>query len=90
MRRNSPREATIPSLKSAIGRLVSTNISPTMRGKLLYYDSERSYFEVTKHESNDRYANCAGQIFLDTKLYGSYFKLFRGLEDIKEISYITV
>lgn len=63
MRRNSPREATIPSLKSAIGRLVSTNISPTMRGKLLSYDSEKSYFEVTKHESNDQYVNCVGQTF---------------------------
>jgi hypothetical protein len=63
MRRNSPREATIPNLELAIGRLVSTNISPTMRGRLLYYDSERSYFEVTKHESNDRYAHCAGQTF---------------------------
>ena len=63
MRRNTPRETTIENLDLAIGRLVSTNISPTMRGRLLYYDSERSYFEVTKHESNDRYANCAGQTF---------------------------
>lgn len=63
MRRYTPREATIENLDLAIGRLVSTNISPTMRGRLLYYDRERSYFEVTKHESNDRYANCAGQIF---------------------------
>ncbi len=63
MRRNSPREATIPSLKSAIGRLVSTNISPTMRGKLLSYDSEKSYFEVTKHESNDQHIKCVGQTF---------------------------
>jgi hypothetical protein len=63
MRRNTPREATIPSLKSAIGRLVSTNISPTMRGRLLRFDSEKSYFEVTKHESNDQYIHCVGQIF---------------------------
>ena len=63
MRRNTPREATIPNLELAIGRLVSTNISPTMRGRLLHYDRERSYFEVTKHESNDRYAHCTGQTF---------------------------
>jgi hypothetical protein len=63
MRGITKREATIPNLESAIGRLVSTNISPTMRGRLLYYDSERSYFEVIKHESNDQYAHCAGQTF---------------------------
>ncbi len=63
MRRHTAREETIPSLKSAVGRLVSTNISPTMRGRLLHYDKERSYFEVTKHESNDRYVNCVGQTF---------------------------
>jgi hypothetical protein len=63
MRGITKREATIPSLKSAIGKLVSTNISPTMRGRLLRFDSEKSYFEVTKHESNDQHIKCVGQIF---------------------------
>jgi hypothetical protein len=63
MRGYTAREATIPSLKSAIGKLASTNISPTMRGRLLRFDSEKSYFEVTKHESNDQYIQCVGQIF---------------------------
>jgi hypothetical protein len=63
MRGYTAREATIPSLKSAIGKLASTNISPTMRGRLLHYDKERSYFEVTKHESNDQHVKCVGQTF---------------------------
>ena len=63
MRQVTPRETTIEHLDLAIGKLVSTNISPTMRGRLLYYNKEKSYFEVTKHESNDRYAECAGQVF---------------------------
>ena len=63
MRRHTAREETIPNLKSAVGKLVSTNISPTMRGRLLHYDKERSYFEVTKHESNDQHIKCVGQTF---------------------------
>ena len=63
MRQVTPRETTIEHLDLAIGKLVSTNISPTMRGRFLYYNSEKSYFEVIKHELNDRYAECAGQTF---------------------------
>ena len=63
MRKVTSRETTIEHLDLAIGKLVSTNISPTMRGRLLYYNKEKSYFEVTKHESNNRYDECAGQVF---------------------------
>ena len=46
MRKVTPRVNTIDHIKEALGRTVYTNISPTMKAKLIGYDENKSYFEV--------------------------------------------
>lgn len=63
MRKITPRETVIDKLDDYIGDIFPISISPTRRGKLLYYEKDKAYYEVTEHEKHTKYNYCAGQIF---------------------------
>jgi hypothetical protein len=63
MRKITPRKPTIKNIKEAIGKVTYTNLSPTMKARLVSCDIEKSYFEVLPHEKHTKYNYCAGQIF---------------------------
>jgi hypothetical protein len=63
MRGVTPRTQTLNHIKEAIGKVTYTNLSPTMKARLVSYDIEKSYFEVLPHEQHTKYNNCAGQTF---------------------------
>jgi hypothetical protein len=69
IRRIIPREVVIDKLDDVIGRKFSTNISPTTRARLLYYEKDKAYYEVLEYDKWPKYNRCAGQIFyLSTKM----------------------
>jgi hypothetical protein len=63
MRQVSPRIKTFEDIKEAIGKVTYTNISPTMKAKLIGYDGDKSWFEILPHEEHTQYNSCAGQTF---------------------------
>ena len=46
IRRVTPREVVIDKLDDVIGREFSTNISPTTKARLLYYEGDKAYYEI--------------------------------------------
>ena len=77
MRKVTPRVNTISHIKEALGRTVYTNISPTMKAKLIGYDEDKSYFEVLPHEKDTVYNECAGQEFYVTTQMALSFKYLK-------------
>ena len=63
MRRIIPRETVIDKLEDVIGMDFNTNISPTMKARLLGYEGDKAYYEVLEHEEHTKYNSSAGQIF---------------------------
>ena len=63
MRQVTPRIKTIKHIKEAVGKVIYTNISPTMKAELTGYDDEKSWFVVKEHEEHTQYNSCAGQTF---------------------------
>lgn len=63
MRKVTPRVETVDHIKNAVGKITYTNISPTMKARLISYDKDKSYFEVLPHPSHTKYNDCAGQSF---------------------------
>ena len=63
MRQVTQRVKTLNHIKEVVGRVTFTNISPTMKARLVSYDKEKSYFEVQPHQEHTKYNECAGQIF---------------------------
>lgn len=67
-RRITPRVDTVQDLDTMIGKRAATNLSPTFRARLLYYDDKWGYFKVEKNHSKrkglnwGKYNDCAGQI----------------------------
>jgi hypothetical protein len=59
----TPRETTIKHIKEVIGRITYTNLSPTMKARLISYDKDKSYFEVLPHEKHIKHNDCSGQTF---------------------------
>jgi hypothetical protein len=49
-------------LKNMIGRVLNSNLFSTFRGKLLYIQNEKCYFEILENEKYPKYNQCAGQI----------------------------
>jgi hypothetical protein len=45
-----------------IGKVLITNLFSTFRGKLLYIQKGKCYFELLKNKEFTRYNACAGQI----------------------------
>jgi hypothetical protein len=66
MRRSiTPRIQVVDDLKDCIGKKVSTNISPTLRAKLVKFNRDLSTFEVTEADENGpvKYNTSVGQTF---------------------------
>ena len=63
MRQVSPRIKTFEDIKEAVGKTTYTNLSPTMKAKLIGYDGDKSWFEILPHEEHTKYNGCAGQMF---------------------------
>jgi hypothetical protein len=66
MRRSiTPRIQVVDDLKDYIGKKVSTNISPTLRAKLVKFNRDLSTFEVTEADENGpvKYNTSVGQTF---------------------------
>ena len=49
-------------LKKMIGCVARSNIFSTLRGKLLYIDNGKCYFEILENKEWPKYNQCAGQI----------------------------
>jgi hypothetical protein len=50
------------NLKDMIGKVLITNLFPTFRGKLLYTQDGKCYFELLENKNYPKYNQCAGQI----------------------------
>jgi hypothetical protein len=61
----TPRIPVVEDLKECVGKIVSTNISPTLRAKLIHFNRDLSTFEVVEAEENGpiRYNTAVGQTF---------------------------
>ena len=62
MRQVTPRIQQTTSLKDSIGKILNNNCFPTMKGKLLYINNGKCYFEIIENEDYPKYNHCAGQI----------------------------
>ena len=59
----TPRKVVIDKLDDVIGRKFATNISPTTRAKLLYYEGDKAYYEVIEYDKWPKYNMCKGDVF---------------------------
>jgi hypothetical protein len=62
MRQVTPRIPQTPKLNEMIGRVLNNNCFPTMRGRLLYIQKDKCYFEIIENPEYPKYNHCAGQI----------------------------
>ena len=64
----TPKKEVVQDLSTVIGKRAVTNLSPTFRARLLYYDEKWGYFKVEKNHCKSKglnwgkYNDCAGQI----------------------------
>ena len=65
MRPITPRIQIVDDLKECIGKIVSTNLSPTLRARLVHFNRDLSTFEVTEAEEGGpvKYNTAIGQTF---------------------------
>ena len=61
----TPRIQIVDDLKECIGKEVSTNISPTLRARLIHFNRDLSTFEVIEANENGptKYNTAVGQTF---------------------------
>ena len=62
MRLVTPRIQQIETAQHMIGRVLISNVFPTLKGRLLYVHDEKCYFEMLENEEYPKYNNCAGQV----------------------------
>lgn len=62
MNRVTPRIQQMSNAKECIGKILNNNCFPTLRGKLLYIQDEKCYFEILHNPEYTKYNECAGQI----------------------------
>jgi hypothetical protein len=58
----TPRQDQGHNLKKMVGRVLRSNIFPTMLGKLLYTENGKCYFIMIENPNITKYNICAGQI----------------------------
>ena len=65
MRLVTPRIQIVDDLKECIGKIISTNISPTLRARLIHFNRDLSTFEITEAEEGGpvKYNTAVGQTF---------------------------
>ena len=59
----TPRKVVIDKVDDVIGRKFATNICPTTRAKLLYYEGDKAYYEVIEYDKWPKYNMCKGDVF---------------------------
>ena len=61
----TPRIQIVEDLKECIGKVVSTNVSPTLRARLIKFNRDLSTFEVVEAEEGGpvKYNTAVGQTF---------------------------
>jgi hypothetical protein len=61
----TPRIQIVDDLKECIGKVVSTNVSPTLRARLIKFNRDLSTFEVVEAEEGGpvKYNTAVGQTF---------------------------
>lgn len=62
MRKVTPRNPVNENLYNLIGRNLTTNLFPTFRGKLVFIQDEKCYFEILANETFEKYNMCEGKI----------------------------
>jgi len=62
MKRITPRIPQMSRANEAIGKVLYSNIFPTLKGRLLYIENEKCYFEILENPDYIKYNKCAGQI----------------------------
>lgn len=62
MNKATPRIPQTTNLKDKIGCVLSSNMFSTLRGKLLYIQKDKCYFEIQANPDYTKYNGCAGQI----------------------------
>ncbi len=68
------------NLKDMIGRVLNSNLFSTFRGRLIYIQDGKCYFDILENEKYPKYNQCAGQIdYLPEKLVIT--SVFEGDED---------
>jgi hypothetical protein len=58
----TPRQDQGHNLKKMVGRVLRSNMFPTMLGKLLYTENGKCYFIMIENPNMTKYNSCAGQI----------------------------
>ena len=62
MLRYTPREQIHSHLNEKIGEVARSNCFATFRGRLLYIQNDRCYFEILENEEYPQYNCCVGKI----------------------------
>ena len=62
MKQVTPRIPQTPKLSKMIGRVLNNNCFSTMRGRLLYIQDKKCYFEIIENNEYPKYNESAGQI----------------------------
>ena len=62
MREITPRIPQMKNAKVMIGRVLNNNCFSTLRGKLIYIQDEKCYFEIVENTEFTKYNHCAGQV----------------------------
>jgi hypothetical protein len=62
MRGVTPREPQMSKAHESIGKVLSNNCFSTLRGRLLYIEDEKCYFEILENPDYPKYNHCAGKI----------------------------
>ena len=62
MRQVTPRIQQMKNARKMIGRVLTSNLFSTLKGRLLYVQDEKCYFEVIENPEFGKYNHCAGQI----------------------------
>jgi hypothetical protein len=62
MSRVTPRVPQITNLKDKIGHILVSNLFSTLRGRLLYIQKDKCYFEIIENPEYTKYNESAGQV----------------------------
>jgi hypothetical protein len=62
MQKVTPRIPIHKQTYDLIGRILNSNCFSTLRGKLIYVENDKCYFEIVENKEFTKYNYCAGQI----------------------------
>lgn len=61
-KRVTPRVQTISRAYDMIGKVTTSNVFPTFKGRLIHVEDWKCYFEIIENKEYTKYNHCAGQI----------------------------